>query len=142
MKRKQLNKKLPKIKLSKQEFEQLQEVWYQKLAESGFQDIERKNKHFMRRESTNIGLSYSKDTEDYYIKCRQFMFTDYYENLSSLEQDVWALYAEGFSYDKILINLNKCNNLTMLIKKKPYSRTKIQKIILKIKNIMLVSNYA
>lgn len=128
-------------RLSKEEFLQLQQTWYDKLAESGFQDVERKNKNYMRRESTNIALSYSKDTEDYYIRCRHFCFSEPFQELSTLEQDVWSLHSEGYSYDQILNTLNKSNNLTMLLKKKPFSRTKIQRIIHRIKQLMLVTPY-
>lgn len=93
----------------------------------------------MRRETTNIALSYSKDTEDYYTRCRQFMFTETFQQFTTLEQDVWSLHSEGYSYDQILTTLNKCNNLTMLLKRKPFSRTKIQRIINRIKNAMLGS---
>lgn len=124
-------------RLSRDEFLELQSIWYDRLSENGFQDVERKSKHYMRRESSNIALNYSQDTEAYYTRCRQFMFTETFQELNSLAQDVWGLHAEGFSYDQIINFLNKSNNLTMLCKKKPFSRTKIQRIILDIKKLML-----
>lgn len=135
----QSKKKL--ARLSKDEFLELQTIWYDKLFENGFQDVERRNKHYMRRESTNIALNYSQDTESYYRRCRHFMFTETFQELNSLAQDVWGLHSEGFSYDQIIEFLNKTNNLTMLCKKKPFSRTKIQRIILDIKKLMLETPY-
>lgn len=129
-----------KAKLSPKEFGELQQEWYNKLAESGFEDIERKNERFLKRETTNITLNYSQDTEDFYSKCRSFIHTQTFQQFSTLEQTVWILYSEGFSYDKILIDLHKHNNLTMLCKKKPFSRTKIQHIILNLKKIMMTTH--
>lgn len=134
-KKKQSAKKVPKLSLK--QLNELTEVWYKKLEDEGFQDIERRNKRYMKRESTNIAMNYSQDTEEYYRKARQFMFSEQFQELPSLDQDVWGLHAEGYSYDQILTTLNKSNNLTMLCKRKPFSRHKIQRIVLNIKNTML-----
>lgn len=116
--------------------QELLKVWNQKLEDSGFQDIERRSKHYLKRETTNIALNYSEDAEQFYYNCRSFQHTETFKKLSTLEQSVWELYSEGFSYDQILNSLNKTNNLTMLCKRKPYSRTKIQRIILNLKELM------
>lgn len=139
---KKTKKRTKSQKLSKDQFEVLQQTWYDKLAEEGFQDVERRNKNFMKRETSNIALSYSKDNEDYYTRCRHFMFTEAFQELNTLAQDVWGLHSEGYSYDQILATLNKSNNLTMLLKKKPFSRTKIQTIVLRIKKLMLRTPHA
>lgn len=118
-------------------FQELQEKWYKILAESGFEDIERKSRHYLKRETTNIASSYKEDTEEFYSQCRSFQHTATFAKLSTLEQDVWKLYSEGNSYDQILNSINKNNNLTMLCKRKKYSRTKIQKIVLRLKERML-----
>jgi len=124
------------MSLTQKEFQALQAFWYNRLREEGFEDIERTTCHYMRRETHNIALRYNSDTEEHYRRCRSLEHTPAFQDLSTLDQCVWGLYSEGFSYDQILTHLNKTNNLTMLCRRKAYSRTKIQKIIQRIKELL------
>lgn len=103
----------------------LQKVWYKKLEEEGFADIEfSEYSSYLKRESLNITLSYDEPTERYYTLARQYLNDTKF--VTPTEKRVWELHSEGLSYDKILGHISLWS-----------SRSPIQRIVLKHKKILL-----
>lgn len=95
-------------KMSKEEFDQLQAIWYRKLRESGFKDIERKNQDDWLKDevhtSTIINAYLSKpQREAYYEKACEFMHEFEFE--SELDKMIWECHCEGMSIRDIALKL-------------------------------------
>lgn len=79
------------------EFEKLKKVWYQKLKESGFKDIESKNGSVGRGAPRvdNITEVQQEAIKEYYSMTRHFLTEHKFES----EQDrfIWEQYSEGLS---------------------------------------------
>lgn len=87
------------------EFEALQAKWYQKLKESGFEDIEDEKRHLKMWHSfyyrTMFQLDYFEFKKTYYQKAEHFLNTYCFDPKEKL---VWKLHSEGMSMRDISKN--------------------------------------
>jgi hypothetical protein len=105
-------------------FKALQDEWYEKLKNAGFNDIERSfefhSKIFQQKiERHNVMV---KENSDYYVKAVEFFYIYDFENLR--DKQIWLLHANGDSIRKIgsVIKLEK---------------SQVHRLISKYKKIML-----
>lgn len=114
----------------KSEFERVQDFWYKKLKDSGFNDIEYADG------SIAVGLPRSvkwKDedlrqiTQDYY--CMAYHFLNSYQFDTELEKIMWEYHSEGLSARDI-------SKLLKQTKVKKISRDRVWVKLKKLENIM------
>ncbi len=119
---------------SKTKFKALQKVWYDKLAKSGFEDIERDEENlkfplinkFSESEKETY-LEHWKAQRDYYYMATHFLNSYKFE--TKLEEIIWAYHAEGISVRDIAKLLNR-------VKKEKTNRTSVWQIIKKLEKTM------
>lgn len=99
----------PKMKLTKDEFRSLQQQWYQKLADSGFKDIERIRNDDLFVESPAFCLRHSKGRDEF----DREMDAEYYRRLghavnddnvvfrTEIDRYIMVRYSEGAKIVKI-----------------------------------------
>ena len=108
-------------------------VWYKKLKDSGFEDIERDELYLKRysgslNESGKEKLSYTKrrlhweSTGDYYSMAAKFLHD--YKFTSNLEKVIWEYHAEGMSMRNIAKTLKK-----LKLKKFNINKDKVNSIV-------------
>lgn len=99
------------MKMGSKEFIKLQKEWYQKLEDSGFEDLEHLNDdgemgHILKSEYSAISPAklrqYAK-VENYYAKCRAYMYQGNFKDDQELE--VWEAHCDGWSLRKTSLML-------------------------------------
>jgi len=95
----------------------LQKIWYKKLKDDGFVDIEEfhENPFLKNSESTYFFRRYTPEEyaekEEYYSCARRFLYRYSFE--TKLDREVWHLHSEGIGYREIADRLRsrrfKCN---------------------------------
>jgi hypothetical protein len=98
----------------KTEFKDLKDLWYKKLKNSGFEDIERDEytlkkdlgKNVFRRSNNMVNGSW-KDKQEYYYQAEHFLTNFIFT--TELEKAIWKYHSEGLSYRDIADTLNKVN---------------------------------
>ncbi len=98
-----------KIKITKeQELLDQKAIWYKKLEQSGFKDIE-KDEHRLKQWSSKLNTDVVRRNweakNEYYSMARRFL--NNYKFESNLEKNIWAYHAEGIS----------ARNISKLLKK-------------------------
>lgn len=123
--------------MSEGEFKKLQKEWYEKLAESGFNDIENTEDEYAPLKDTYSTSGWKRalsdprnvQKEEYFSNAT--LFLDTYEFVKQKDEIVWRLHSEGMSNRSISKELRG-----MGFNKKVAPRT-IDRIINKYKEIML-----
>lgn len=91
-------------KSKKTELERLKEIWYKKLKDTGFDDIELSEQYSNRRSTSRsndwIDPLLRQATEDYYTMAYHFLHS--YEFESEIEKVIWEYHAEGLSIRNIV----------------------------------------
>lgn len=106
-----------------QSLKELQRIWYAKLKQSGFVDIEKKNGQLMSPTSSNTfldrhsvfrkmsdenrletALTARQALEDYYRLARQFLHD--FQFKKPYHKKVWELHSEGYPHKGIALKLN------------------------------------
>jgi len=94
-----------------EQFLELQAKWYDKLKQKGFQDIEEfsdkygNRKSFLKRSSKSLSYKYNPTTFQHFRLARNFLEHGHFS--SKLDKFIWKLYAEGYSYRDIIVELAK-----------------------------------
>lgn len=87
---------------------ELREIWYAKLRESGFKDVEdqdnpdlplKRNADFEGRPFTQSKIQKIELTREYYIKAMELTATYSFDNPT--HKTIWELHCEGYSRRKI-----------------------------------------
>lgn len=128
---------------SSNEYQKLKKVWYAKLKESGFNDIETKDEN-LRGGSSNWRFNskfttrYShKSKEEYTYQATQFLNRFTFD--SEMHRAIWAYHVEGLSMDeitKILKSLGKFSYKRNTRNAKSPSINTVWRIIDKYRKIM------
>ena len=130
-------------------YRKLKQIWYKKLKNSGFNDIE--SERFPDKEfkggSTNWKFNSAWTTaysmqqkQDYYYLATDFMNTYTFD--SKVHEAIWAYHAEGLSMRGIakILNAAKVKNRTVsgryAGKARTFSKDTVQKIVAKYRDIM------
>lgn len=91
------------IRISRKEFAALKKLWYAKLKDSGFYDLETFNNKYIRKmwNGSLVSTRMRRDAkQDYYLLAGRWTHT--YENFrSDAEKEIWSLYADGLSTHQI-----------------------------------------
>lgn len=117
---------------NKREYERLRAIWYQKLKDDGFNDVEQDEDNLKSwstkfvREGTPLALIESKTA--YYQMATNFL--NEYKFESELEKIIWTYHTEAISYRDIATVLKE----TKVVKK--MDRTTIWQIVQKLKKSM------
>lgn len=122
-------------------FKELQKLWYSKLKQKGFEDIER-NEYHLKDPSSKFArttgrsesslTSIARDAKrDYYLMATDFLNTHTFE--TKLDENIWAYHTEGISCRDIAKLLNK-------VRKKKIFFTAVWTIINRLETIMKTSN--
>lgn len=119
-----------------QNFKTLQKLWYKKLRDAGFEDIEDTNspKEFLKTWHSSYFISrYTAESyerkETYYRLCSHFLWDYAFE--SNLEREIWRLHSEGMSLRDIAKSLRS--------KRIKLNKDNVNKIIVKLVRIMRTS---
>lgn len=90
-------------------FKALQDKWYKKLEEEGFEDIEKTNGTLLRVDlPDNIQKFYTRDVYDlkeYYYRCATH-FVHSHEFINEVEKAIWELHSDGLSIRNITKKLH------------------------------------
>lgn len=128
------------------EYKRLKKIWYKKLKESGFNDIETgdvqvrlKGGSSSSRYKKAYGEGvYQQTRQEYYYMAHQFLHG--YEFKSGLDKAIWEYHVEGISIRKIAYLLKKAG-ITKFYKssmrKKPLSPYKVWLVVNAYRKIML-----
>lgn len=86
----------------------LQAIWYEKLKDTGFQDIERRNGELLNQwDSAYFQLRYDPETfsakETYFYRARQFLNEHLF--LHPVQEEIWRLHCEGLGVRQIAIHI-------------------------------------
>lgn len=111
------------------EFDKLKDFWYQKLKESGFDDIE-SDEYNLKTWSSQIAAqdsTYRHAKETYYYLATQFL--NDYKFKNSYERIVWEYHSNGISIRNIVKLLNEVR------KEKTYRRA-IHELLQRLRNAM------
>lgn len=91
------------------DLDKLQKVWYAKLKETGFDDIEYSNGGLRKAYQANANSSVKNQIgrQEYYAKAAEF--AEHYIFKSERNKEIWILYSEGLSLSEIgkKMNLSK-----------------------------------
>lgn len=96
------------MKQKSKEFKKLQQEWYEKLAKSGFEDIETDEQHletWSNMYSYRIDLVKVESKQEYFRRAGQFLFDRKFKN--KIEKFIWASHADGISIRNIVKLLGK-----------------------------------
>lgn len=81
------------------DFKKLQKKWYDKLAKSGFEDIE-KDEDYLKKYSTIDNVKNIQPVnETYYRLAGQFFYDYKFKTLT--EKIIWKYHSEGFTYSEL-----------------------------------------
>lgn len=107
----------------------LQKIWYKKLKDSGFSDIEKANGSIGRTKLNldNRNFDQIEITQQYYSMARSFLIEHHFE--SELDKVIWEYHIEGISVRNIAKLLSSTD---MKIKKK----STVNNIIRRLEQIM------
>ena len=103
-------KKRSKAKVAPKDYRSLKKIWYDKLAKSGFDDIEYNEEKFKHVSHgsyfgrTEVARNYYPKME-YYSMAGQFLHNHKFQ--SNLEKVIWEYHANGISIRNIIKLLNK-----------------------------------
>jgi len=86
------------------DFKSLQKLWYKKLKDSGFEDIEDfEGCRILKRSFSAYTWQHTQqdfdEIQDYFRLAGQFYYEHRFEN--KLEKEIWRLHSEGVSYREI-----------------------------------------
>ena len=118
-------------KLPRKEFKALQDEWYKKAKDSGFQEIEYGDgsiRNCRPRTITNLDPVLRQAKEEYYIMAYHFLHEHKFK--SNLEQVIWEYHTEGISIRNIVKTLAKVD-IHM-------KRDKVWRIVSKLEKLMKV----
>jgi hypothetical protein len=114
------------------QFLELQKKWYEKLKESGFDDIEFGEKQELLKcwESSHFYMTQDQfdNKREYYHLASQFLF--FYKFESKLDRIIWKFHAHGFTYRKIARRLNAVRLSS------PQNKDKIMHVIKRLRSEM------
>jgi hypothetical protein len=129
---------------SSKQFKALQDKWYKKLKDSGFEDIEQ-DEHYLKRSSTNfLSSNFNYDSShtvqdivnkielktEYFRLARHFLNDHKFKNKN--QKYIWAQHSEGVSHRTITEDLKKRGvNI---------GRTTVLKTIAELRELMLKKN--
>lgn len=87
------------MQMTRQQLKDLQKIWYQKLKDSGFKDIESSQKKAFNTPTrhTVFNLKY---IQSYYSACENILERDQFEN--EIARIIWTLHARGMSNRQIM----------------------------------------
>ncbi len=108
-----------------EDIKQLTEVWYERLKQEGYQDIEdhsHPDKPLLAWHNfkwKNLNPNKKADIEAYYEQARSLLHTYLFEN--EIHRIIWELHCEGFSKRRIEVKISTLD--------KPYKREAIGLII-------------
>lgn len=114
---------------------ELKRLWYQKLKESGFKDIEdtsrlQKDPYISVYDSkffhTNFHPLQCENTQEYFRRARGFYCSHEFDSIT--DKKVWALHSEGKSHREIAQMLRSPNN--------KMNKDNVNQIILKLQSVM------
>ncbi len=118
------------------EFKDLQNVWYKKLAASGFNDLE-DEKEFLKKHSlsaliqhTSGRLEYVAVKQEYYRLASHFLHDYHFPD--AITKYIWKSHSEGLSMREISIRLKKDFNVS---KGKTLIHTTIKKLVGEMKQL-------
>lgn len=115
----------------------LQKLWYRRLKEEGFADIEvmdslgSMDSPMMVQTASSIGARFDSSVEEYYRLARLFLHDAEFE--SELERHCWQLHSEGIAYREISLSLPAAGF-------HPYKLFFVQKLIRKTRGRMYEFN--
>jgi hypothetical protein len=103
-----------KPKANKTEYEKLRDVWYAKLAKSGFVDAEQDEEYLKQGSSARAYLQRPtwRHQVEYYQMATDMLNT--YKFASKVEQVIWEYHANGISTRDIATTLNKVRKKKIL----------------------------
>lgn len=114
------------------EFKELQATWYNRLKESGFEDIEKKNymkwttSQTLARSSNRNREVFFKSIEHYYRLAGYFRYDHIFTN--KIDQFIWSLHSEGKTMREIVRVLKTVST--------PKALTQVKDTIHKLRAIM------
>lgn len=114
----------------KSELNKLKKIWYKKLKDEGFEDIEPHENTLKRWTSyfnSPRALELAESRQEYYYMANQFL--NEYKFETALEKTIWEYHSNAISY----------RNITKLLKQvkiKETNRTSIGSIIKRLRSIM------
>lgn len=116
----------------REDLKALQKIWYARLKEEGFRDIEYQHNDLLNQyESTYFHRFYTpeefQENLDYYRAACHF-YWNYKDFKTELEKEIWRLHSEGISRRRISVHFLQ-HNLKI-------SDSSVQLIIAKLKKIM------
>lgn len=98
--------------MKKTEYEHLRDIWYKKLEDSGFVDIEKDEKSFKKhilhaqsKDKNHGTATYRSSKIDYYNMATSFLNTHKFK--SELEKAIWEYHTNGISIEGITATLMK-----------------------------------
>jgi hypothetical protein len=98
------------MKIKDQAYKQMQQIWYDKLKEGGFQDIENNQTGLLKewdksffRHGFNI-IQYAS-TLNYYERAREMLFSYEFKNI--YHKRIWTFHCDGLSERKIALKVRK-----------------------------------
>lgn len=93
----------------KKQLKEQQDIWYKKLKDEGFEDIEQDEQSLIRWDSHYFRTRYPDNTfrakEEYYRLAGSFLHSHDFK--SEKEKQVWELHAKGLPGTEIFIELRK-----------------------------------
>jgi hypothetical protein len=115
------------------EFKQLQQNWYKKLKDDGFEDIESDEDSLKQWASSELVRTYDpiifSAKEDYYRLAGQFYHD--HKFLSEMEKLIWSFHKDGIPFDRVHALIKK------EYKKVKISRTTVFNIVARLAKEML-----
>lgn len=120
------------VKSSKTDLKSLQDIWYKKLKDSGFKDIEHADgtsKHAKPQSNKWLDPDQRQVVLDYY--CMAYHFLNSHAFDSELHKVMWEYYSEGLSMRAIATAIN-----SVFPKRRRISKDKVHRIINKYDKIM------
>jgi len=126
---------LPTQKLSK-----LKQIWYRKLAQSGFKDIEPQNHHkctLIQWHSMYFSHRYApqefENIQSYYLAASHFLESDRLAR-SPVEKEIWSMHCEGKPLRYIALKIQRRHDV--IRRRERYNKDKVGAIIKNIEKDM------
>jgi hypothetical protein len=127
----------PKKKSELTEYDKLRAIWYKKLEEEGFEDIESDENNLKIWSATRFASKKSQDVsqgkEAYYYMATHFLNDYPFE--SKVEKLIWEYHADGHSVKDIVIILKK-RRFKKLLQWSAVNRTAVNTIINRLEKTM------
>lgn len=97
----------PKSKKPQPSLKELQKIWYKKLADEGFEDIEwgGPETRFLTWTPKPDSAEDLASKQTYYRLCERYLLN--YKSLRGKERFIWKMHSQGATYDEILLAYNK-----------------------------------